>query len=184
MDQTATWYGGRPQPRPHCVRWGPSSAAAEKRAQQPPLFGPCLLWPKDWMDQTATWYGGRPWPRPQCVRWGPSSPQRGTAPQFSAHVCCGQTAGWIKMSLGTQLGLGQGHTVLDEDPAAPRKGANQPRLFGRCLLWSIRITLATEVGHGAGDIVVDMGPATPTERGTAALSTFQPMSIVAQRSPI
>jgi len=25
MDQDATWYGSRPQPRPHCVRWGPSS---------------------------------------------------------------------------------------------------------------------------------------------------------------
>ena len=21
----ATWFGGRPQPRPHCVTWGPSS---------------------------------------------------------------------------------------------------------------------------------------------------------------
>jgi len=25
MDQDATWYGGRPQSMPHCVRWGPSS---------------------------------------------------------------------------------------------------------------------------------------------------------------
>ena len=25
MDQDATWYEGRPQPRPHCVRWGSSS---------------------------------------------------------------------------------------------------------------------------------------------------------------
>jgi len=23
MDQEATWYGGRPQPRRHCARWGP-----------------------------------------------------------------------------------------------------------------------------------------------------------------
>ena len=23
LDQDATWYGGRPRPRPHCVRWGP-----------------------------------------------------------------------------------------------------------------------------------------------------------------
>jgi len=27
-------------------------------------------------------------------------------PQFSAHVCCGQTAGWIKMPLGTEVGPG------------------------------------------------------------------------------
>ena len=29
-------------------------------AAQPPIFGPCLLWPNGWMDQDATWYGGRP----------------------------------------------------------------------------------------------------------------------------
>ena len=25
MDQDTTWYSGRPWPRRHCVRWGPSS---------------------------------------------------------------------------------------------------------------------------------------------------------------
>ena len=39
--------------------------------------------------------------------------------QFSAHVYCGQTAGWIKMPLGTEIGVGSGDTVLDLDPAAP-----------------------------------------------------------------
>jgi len=24
LDQDATWYGGRPWPKPHCVRWGPT----------------------------------------------------------------------------------------------------------------------------------------------------------------
>ena len=41
----ATWYGGRPRPRRHCVIWGPSSPPP-KGAQQPPLLGPCLLWQK------------------------------------------------------------------------------------------------------------------------------------------
>jgi len=47
--------------------------------------------------------------------------KRGTAslPQFSAHVCCGQMAGWIKMSLGTDVYLGPGDIVLDENPAPP-----------------------------------------------------------------
>jgi len=41
MDHNETRHGGRPQPRPHCVRWRPSSP---KGAQpQPPIFGPCLL---------------------------------------------------------------------------------------------------------------------------------------------
>jgi len=44
------------------------------------------------------------------------SPKRGKAPsQFSAHVYCGQTAGWIKMALGIEVGLGPGHIALDED---------------------------------------------------------------------
>jgi len=50
-----------------------------KRAQQPPVFGACLLWTNGWIDQDATWYGGKPPPRPHCVRWGPSSPEKGTA---------------------------------------------------------------------------------------------------------
>jgi len=34
---------------------------------------------------------------------------------------CGQTAGWIKMKLGMEIGLGDGHIVLDEDPAPPKR---------------------------------------------------------------
>ena len=92
MDQDATWCGGRPRPRPHCARWGPSSPSP--KPQPPQIFGPCLLWPNGWMHQDATWYVGMPRPRPRCVRWGCSSPspKRGHNPQFSAHVCCGQTA--------------------------------------------------------------------------------------------
>jgi len=33
MDEDDSWYGSRPQPRPHCIRRGPSSA-------QPPSFWP------------------------------------------------------------------------------------------------------------------------------------------------
>jgi len=51
--------------------------APPSQRAQPPIFGPCLLWPNCWMDQDATWYGGRPWPRPHCVRWEPSSPPKG-----------------------------------------------------------------------------------------------------------
>ena len=43
-------------------------------------------------------------------------PRRCTDPQFSAHVCCGQTAAWIKMPFGTQVGLGPDHIVIDGDP--------------------------------------------------------------------
>jgi len=37
-------------------------------------------------------------------------------------VYCGQTVRWIKMKLGTEVGLGPGHIVLDRDPApSPQK---------------------------------------------------------------
>ena len=42
-------------------------------------------------------------------------------PQFSAHVCCGQTAGWIKMSLGTEVGLCPGHSARLAGPSSPTK---------------------------------------------------------------
>ena len=48
--------------------------------------------------------------------------ERSPSPQFSAHVYCGKTAGWIKMALGMDVGLGPGHIVLDGVPASA-KGA-------------------------------------------------------------
>jgi len=55
-------------------------------------------------------------------------PKKGRSPQFSAHVYCGQTAGWMKTPLGTEVDLGQGHIVLYGVRALP-KGAQQPLLF-------------------------------------------------------
>ena len=50
---------------------------------------------------------------------------------------CDQTFGWIRMSLGVEVGLGSGDIVLGGDPSPPpRKGAQQPPLFGKCLLRS------------------------------------------------
>jgi len=49
---------------------------------------------------------------------------------------CDEAVGWIKMPLGTEVGLGPGHTVLDGDPGHPHgKGHSSPPLFGPCLLW-------------------------------------------------
>ena len=38
MEQNSTWYRGRPRPRQHCVRWGPSSSSRKGVQQPPPLF--------------------------------------------------------------------------------------------------------------------------------------------------
>jgi len=76
-----------------------------------PIFDPCLLLPSGWMDQDATTEVGLG-PGDNCVRWNPFPQKRKraqqpptfrptsiVAPQFLAPVCCGQRAGWIKMSL-------------------------------------------------------------------------------------
>jgi len=129
MDEDETWHTGRPRPWPHCVRWRSSSPS---KAAQPPIFGWCLLWPNGCMHQDTTWYRGRSQTRRNCVRWGPSSPPlMGHSPQFSANVCCGQTAGWTKMPLGTGVDLDPGHIVLDMDPAPPPSKRTQqpPPLF-------------------------------------------------------
>ena len=50
-------------------------------------------------------------------------------PQFSAHICCGQMAAWIKLSLDMELGLDPGDFVLDGDSVAPSPkggGADPP----------------------------------------------------------
>jgi len=38
MDQDATWYGGTPRARRHCLRWGPRSPP-KKGAQPLQIFG-------------------------------------------------------------------------------------------------------------------------------------------------
>ena len=45
MDQDATWQGSRPQPKRHCVRWGPSSPL--RKGAEPPNFRPVSI--------VATW---------------------------------------------------------------------------------------------------------------------------------
>ena len=64
--------------------------------------------------------------------------ERGAAasPHFSAHVCCDQTAGWIRIPLCMEVGLGPGD-VLDGDPAPPpmeRGTAASLPLFGPSVL--------------------------------------------------
>jgi len=189
MHQDATWYGGRPQPRRLCVRWGPSPPP--QKGAEPPIFGPCLMWPNGCMDQDATWYGGRPWPTRHCVRWGPSSPSlKGhSPPHFSANVRGGQTAGWTTMPLGMEVGLGPGNFVFDGDAAPPRKtGTPTPTQFlahvycGKTAGW-MKMPLGTDVDLGPGHIVLDGVPAA-RERGTTCRPSLFGPCILWLRSPI
>jgi len=51
---------------------------------------------------------------------------KGHKPQFSAHIYCGQMAGWIKMPLGMEEGLGPGDFVLDGDQLPSPKMGRSP----------------------------------------------------------
>jgi len=93
-----------------CVRWDP----VPLKGAQPPILGVCLLWPNGWMHHNSTWYGGRPRPRRYClIGTLHPPPEKGHSPQCSAHVYCGQMAGWMMITLGVEVGLGPGHIVLD-----------------------------------------------------------------------
>ena len=128
------------------------------------------------MHEDATWYGGRPQPRRLCVRWGPSSPEKkAQTPQFLAHVYCGQTAGWIKMPLGTEVNLGPGDVVLDGDPASHPLRVHSPQFLsnvccGQTTGW-MKTPLDTEVDLGPGHILLDGVPSL-REKGTAAPPIF------------
>jgi len=123
------------------------------------------------MDQDATWYEGRPRPRPHYVTWGPSSPplQRGTDLQFSAHICCGQMARWIKMLLGRKVDLDTSDIVLNGGPSSPPQKRGQSPQFsahvycGQTAGW-IKMPLGTKVGLSPGRIVT-WGPSSPIQKG-------------------
>ena len=149
-----------------------------------------VLWPNGWMDQNETWHGTRARSWPHCVRWGPAPlPQRGTAlPQFSVHVCCGQTAGRIKMPLGREVGLGPGDIVIDGDPAPhPEKGHSTPPFFSPCLLWPNGWMDQDATGYEGRPRprphCLRWGPSSPPKTGHSH-PIFWPVSIVANRLPI
>jgi len=118
---------------------------------------------KRWMDQDA---------RPPCVRWGPISPKKGAqhTPQFSAHICCGQTAGWYRGRPRPR----PHDIVLDGDPAAPiPKGHSNSPLFGQTAGW-IKMALGREVCLSASNIVLDGDPAPPIQKTGTAPPLFGP----------
>ena len=129
-----------------------------------------VLWPNGWMDQDASWYGGRTRPRRHCVKWRPSSqPPKGTQQPALFGPClfyCGQTAGWTKMTLGMEVGLGPGDFVFDEDPAPHQKKVHIPHpIFGPCLLcqtagW-IKMPCGTEANLGPDRRCVRWGRSSP-----------------------
>ena len=167
--------------------WDP--APIPKKGAEPfPFFSPFLLWPNGWMHQDATSLGVELGLSPgDFVLDGDPAllPKKGGAPQFSANIRCGQTAGWIKMPLGMEVRLGPGDLVFDGDPTPlpPEKGHTTSTQFlahvccGQTAGW-VKMPLGTDVNLDPGDVVRD-AVAAPPKRGTAPSFWF--MSVVAKR---
>jgi len=123
-------------------------------------------------------------------------------------VYCGQTVGWIKMPLGTEVGLSPGHIVLDRNPAFPpppqkKEGTAAPQFSSHVYCgqtaWWIRMPLGKEVGLNPDHILSDWYPVLLPPKGHSSphfltqlphgkrhssSPHFRPMSIVAKRSNI
>jgi len=103
-------------------------------------------------------------------------------------VYCGQTAGWIKLPLGTEIGLGPGNIVVDGNLDPPKR-CMAPQFSahvycGQMAVW-MKMPLGTEVDLSPGHVVLDVDPALPfllppppARKGHNAPS-FWPMSTVA-----
>ena len=99
-------------------------------------------------------------------------------------VYFGQTATWIKIKLGTQLGLGPSHIVLDGDPAPPPQKGAEPPIFGPFLLWPNVWMHQDATWYGSRPrprrLSVKWGSSSPApKKGTAP--NFWPMFIVAKQ---
>ena len=99
------------------------------------------------------------------------------------------TAGWIKITLGTEVGLGPGHIILDGDWAPNSltpKGQSPLPIFGRCLLWQNGWMDQDATWYGGRyqprPHCIRWGPA-PPQKGHCS-TRVQPTTIVAKRLPI
>jgi len=85
-------------------------------------------------------------------------------------VYCDQTVGRIKTKLGTQVGHGTGHIVLDGVPAPPPpKGGRAPHFLAHIccsqMAVGIKMPLGMEVRPGPGNFLLDRDPAPSPKRG-------------------
>ena len=90
MDQDGTWYGSRPRPKRHYVRWRPSSSLPKAGGTAPQFSAHVYCGQTAWIKM----------PVGMEVGLGPGHIVLDADPV--AHVCCGQTAGWIKTPLDTK----------------------------------------------------------------------------------
>jgi len=96
---------------------------------------------------------------------------------------CDQIAAWIKMPLGTGVGIGPCHIVLDGNPAPSKRGTAAPN-FRPMSVVAKRLGGSRSTWYGGRSRpwshCVRWAPTHPhSQRGTAP--NFRPMSVVAKR---
>jgi len=105
-------------------------------------------------------------------------PQKGHSPQFSVYVYFGQTAGWMKMPLGTEVDLGPGHIVLDGDSAPQQKGHSIPSFRSMSIVATVAYLPMSATAELMLDSVCAIGeficdtPVHKGQRGVTVASNF------------
>jgi len=118
MDYDATWYGGRLCPRRHCGTWGPNSPIKGRTAA--PTIRPMSIVAKQLDGSVCHLVRRKASVQGTLCYMGTQLPPKGAQPPpIFGHVCWHQTAGWMNVALGTEVGLGPGNIVLDLDPVPP-----------------------------------------------------------------
>jgi len=133
------WPGPRPTSVPKStliIFFGGGAESPSNTMSTGPRPTSTLIHPALWPQQT--WAENCGCLGPGHIVLGTQSPHKDRVPNFQ-HVYCGQTAGWIKMPLGMEVGLGPGDIVRWE-PAPPKKTGHSPPIFGPCLLWQSSFT--------------------------------------------
>jgi len=100
----------------------------------------------------------------------PAPSPKGHNPQFSAHICCGQTAGWIMMTFDMEVGHRPRRLCVRCGPSSPSPKRERCPQFsahvycGQTAGW-IKMALGMELGLGLGYIVLDGNPAPLPKKG-------------------
>jgi len=90
---------------------------------------------------------------------------------------CGETVGWIKMPLGTEVGLGPCHTGYGDPAPPPKEKGTATSHFaahvscGKTAGW-IRIPLGADVGLSLDYVVLDGEGTPPPRKGHSSPSFF------------
>jgi len=166
----------------------------------PPIFGPCLLCPINWMDQDTTWYGSRLRSRRHCVRWGTQLPHKKGSPSTVRPMSIVAKRSPISATADHLLNITLETVLKSVDFWATVCKTVRPMLPDRCLSvclsvslyvtlvccgqrvrW-IKMKLVTQVGLGPGHIVSDRDQL-PLPKGAQPLHfpNFRPMFAVAKR---